>query len=88
MKYENAQNILPKEIIKELQKYADGIYLYIPKREDKKKPWGEDSGYKVELAKRNRDIYHKFIEGISVKELASSHYLTENSIRRIIRNYK
>lgn len=31
MSYLNANIVLPKELIKEIQKYADGINLYIPK---------------------------------------------------------
>lgn len=88
MKYENAQNILPDYIIQQLQKYVDGIYLYIPKKDDNKKSWGEDSGFKFELVKRNAEIYDKFLEGISVKELSNSYYLSESSIRRIIREYR
>lgn len=88
MKYENAQNILPNDIIKELQQYVDGIYLYIPKKDNNRKSWGEESGFKQELTKRNREIYNKFLKGTSVKELAICYYLTESSIRRIIRGYK
>lgn len=88
MKYENAQNILPDYIIQQLQKYVDGIYLYIPKKDDNKKSWGEDSGFKFELVKRNAEIYDKFLEGISVKELSNTYYLSESSIRRIIREYR
>lgn len=88
MKYENAQNILPDDILNQLQQYVDGIYLYIPKKDNSKKSWGQDSGIKRELAKRNCEIYEKFLEGISVKELARNYYLTENSIRRIIREYR
>lgn len=88
MKYKNAQNILPNAFLNQLQQYVDGIYLYIPKKDNSKKSWGQDSGLKQELAKRNSEIYQKFLEGKSVKELARSYYLTENSIRRIIREYR
>jgi hypothetical protein len=30
MKYENANDILPEELLKEIQKYAGGKLLYIP----------------------------------------------------------
>ena len=88
MKYENAQNILPNDIIEQLQQYVDGIYLYIPRKDDNKKSWGEDSGFKNELVKRNIEIYDKFLLGVSVKELVDSYYLSESSIRRIIREYR
>lgn len=86
MKYEKAQNILPEDIIELIQKYIDGGYLYIPRKSDNKKSWGESSGTKVELKKRNIEIFNKYRQGLSVKELAKHYYLTENSIRRIIRS--
>jgi Mor family transcriptional regulator len=88
MKYENAQNILPNEIVKIIQQYVDGSYLYIPKKDQNKKKWGENSGFKDELKKRNIEIYNDFNNGISIKDLANKYYLTENSIRRIVRKLK
>lgn len=88
MKYKNAQNILPKEIIKIIQQYVDGSYLYIPRKDENRKNWGENSGFKNELTERNTQIYNSFNSGSSVKELANEYYLTQNSIRRIIREYK
>ncbi len=88
MKYENAQNILPDEIIDIIQQYIDGRYLYIPRKDENKKSWGEHSGFKNELEKRNMGIYDSYVKGMSVKELADVYYLTDNSIRRIIRKYK
>ncbi|MEG0309130.1 MAG: CD3324 family protein [Clostridium sp.] len=88
MKYTNAQNILPKEIIKMIQQYVDGSYLYIPRKDQNRKSWGENSGFKNELIERNRQIYNSFNNGSSVKDLANKYYLTQNSIRKIIREYK
>lgn len=88
MKYEKAQNILPKDVIELIQEYIDGGYLYIPRKSDNKKSWGESSGTKSDLKKRNVEIFNKYKEGISVKELTKHYYLTENSIRRIIRAEK
>jgi Mor family transcriptional regulator len=88
MKYENAQNILPNEIVKIIQQYVDGSYLYIPRKDQNKKKWGENSGFKDELKKRNIEIYNDFDNGISIKDLANKYYLTENSIRRIVRKLK
>jgi len=44
MKYEKAENILPEEVIKIIQNYVDGTYLYIPRKSENKKSWGENSG--------------------------------------------
>ncbi|RDY29331.1 DNA-binding response regulator [Romboutsia weinsteinii] len=88
MKYEKAQNILPKDIIELLQEYIDGGYLYIPRKSDNKKVWGETSGLKSELKERNIEIFNKYSKGLSVRELSKEYYLSENSIRRIIRQQK
>ena len=88
MKYEKAQNILPEDVIELIQQYIDGGYLYIPRKDDNKKAWGENSGTKDSLKERNREIFNKYNEGLSIKELNKQYYLTEHSIRRIIRQEK
>jgi len=88
MKYEKAQNILPQDIIELIQQYVDGGYLYIPRKSESKKSWGENSGIKNSLKKRNKEIYNKYISGVSVRDLSEQFYLTEDSIRRIIRGEK
>ena len=88
MKYEKAQNILPKDIIELIQQYLDGGYIYIPRKNDSKKSWGENSGIKNSLKKRNKEIFSRYSQGASIKELTEQFYLTEHSIRRIIREEK
>lgn len=88
MRYEKAQDILPKEILQIVQEYIDGEYLYIPRKDENKKTWGETSGALKELDIRNRDILCKYKEGASVKGLSKEFYLSEASIRRILRLYK
>jgi Mor family transcriptional regulator len=88
MKYEKAQNILPQDIIELIQQYVDGGYLYIPRKSDSKKAWGENSGIKSSLKKRNKEIFNRYRQGVSVEELTEQFYLTEYSIRRIIRTEK
>lgn len=88
MKYGKAQDILPEEILQIVQEYIDGEYLYIPRKEENKKTWGENSGVLKELDIRNEEIFRKYNQGISVRELSSLFYLSEASIRRIVRLYK
>ncbi|OAA92412.1 CD3324 family protein [Clostridium ljungdahlii] len=88
MKYEKAQNILPQCIIETIQKYTDGGYIYIPRKNENKKSWGENTETKKYLYIRNKEIFNKYCTGISVKSLSKQYYLTENSIRRIIRKQK
>lgn len=60
----------------------------IPKKEENKKSWGENTTTKEELKKRNEEIMMKYNNGSSIKNLAGEYYLTEASIRRIIRELK
>lgn len=88
MRYEKAQNILPKEVVEVIQQYIDGGYLYIPRKCENRKAWGENNGVKEDLMDRNKEIYNSSQKGTSVKALAKKYYLTENTIRRIIRELK
>ncbi|WP_055668631.1 CD3324 family protein [Desnuesiella massiliensis] len=88
MRYEKAQNILPEDVIELIQQYIEGGYLYIPTKDEHKKAWGENSGAKDSLKKRNIEIFNRYNEGASIKELTQEYYLTEHSIRRIIRQEK
>lgn len=60
MKYENGKDIFPEELLKQIQKYVSGKVVYIPSC-DKKREWGESSGYKQYLIERNRDIRAKIV---------------------------
>lgn len=88
MKYVNADNILPKELISLIQEHIDGEYLYIPRKSDNQKSWGELNGTREIIKKRNREIYEKYISGIAIEALVSCYFLSEKSIRRIITEQK
>lgn len=88
MDYIRAVEILPPEMIEQLQQYVDGAVIYIPKKEEDKKAWGERTTTKKELARRNAKIYTDFETGRSIKELAEEYFLAEKSIQRIIRQEK
>ncbi|GAB6930533.1 hypothetical protein JCM10914A_45160 [Paenibacillus sp. JCM 10914] len=45
MKYENASDVIPEGLLKEVQKYAAGKLLYIPSGEEKKQHCHDISGY-------------------------------------------
>ena len=54
MKYEKAQNLLPKDIVELLQQYADGKYIYIPRKaENKKKKY-------LGCLKMGHHLHHKY----------------------------
>lgn len=84
MKYIKANDVLPEEIIKIIQEYIDGEYLYVPRKNGNHKAWGENSGIKKVLKNRNTEIYKKYLEGTTINQLTQEFYLSEKSIRRII----
>ena len=86
MSYIKAEEILPEELIRSIQEYADGVYLYIPRKPGTRHLWGQNTGYKEELSERNEQIYKDYCAGNSVRQLARKYHLTEKSIRRVLRN--
>ena len=88
MKYVKALDVLPEEIIKIIQEYVDGEYLYVPRKNENHKAWGEKSGIRKSLKVRNKEIYKKYLNGVTINQLTQEYYLTEKSIRRIISEQK
>lgn len=86
MKYRNAKDVLPPELMERIQQYAQGEYLYIPIKAKQEKKCATE--YKVELQKRNGHIYTKALEGLSNKRISEIYNLSESSVRRIIINQK
>ena len=83
MKYENAKDILPASLLQEVQKYAEGKAIYIPKRSGAK-GWGEASGCRDRIKKRNALICSRYSGGASVFELAEEFFLSPESIKKIV----
>lgn len=83
MKYENAKDFLPKRLFEELQRYAAGKLLYVPSKADRR-PWGESTGYRKFLGRRNAEIRRKFTEGASVDSLADEYFLTPETVKKIV----
>jgi Mor family transcriptional regulator len=84
MSYMKADLILPKEILILVQEYADGQYLYIPKKADNRKSWGENTASKQQIKERDSEIYRKYQCGSSALELADEYFLSIKSIQRIL----
>ncbi|WP_181469805.1 CD3324 family protein [Paenibacillus sp. MDMC362] len=87
MNYENASDIIPENLLTEIQKYAAGKLLYIPTGEEKR-GWGEKSGYRNQLQRRNIMIRNKYANGVTVSELADEYFLSLDSIKKIIYSKK
>ena len=84
MKYANGKDVLPPDLLAEIQKYICGELLYIPKKDDNKALWGQLSGYRDQVRKRNHKIAVSYQLGATVSELIAEFCLSEASIRKII----
>ena len=86
MSYIKAEDILPQELILQIQEYADGVYIYIPRKPGTRQPWGQKTDYKAELKNRNDRIRKDHAQGIGISALSRKYHLSEKSIRRILQN--
>lgn len=84
MSYINAEEFLPPQLIKEIQKYVQGGQIYIPKDEGKRLGWGSKNGTREELNKRNSEIRRLKKNGLTLRELAETYGLSTDSIRKIV----
>ena len=83
MRYRNASEIFPDDLLKEIQKYSSGELIYIPEK-SKKKEWGSKSGAKDYYIARNTEIRKKHREGKTIAELSQEYGLSHDTIRRIL----
>ena len=85
MGYRKASDVLPQELVAEIQKYVDGQILYIPRKCEAHSGWGENSGLRARLEARDGRIYDGYASGKTIPELSEEYFLFEKSIQRIIR---
>lgn len=84
MKYRNASEIFPDELLREIQKYSSGELIYIPE-EGSRKHWGSKSGARAYYVERNSEIRRKFHkDNKKIRELADEYGLSTDTIRRIL----
>ena len=83
MKYINAADVLPLDLLKEIQYYVNGDLLYIPNTRMPKK-WGEKSGSRSYYIKRNTEIKETYKSGKSISELSDMYGLSYNTVKKII----
>lgn len=84
MIYKNGKEILPAELLIELQKYVQGELIYIPKKEPTRAGWGQLNGTRATIRLRNREICKLYTEGLPVPDLIRRFHLSEDSIKKII----
>lgn len=84
MSYITAKEVLPIEVIEIIQKYVEGEYIYIPKKENNRNGWGTRNNTRVEINIRDYNIYSEYRKGATRNELADKYFLSKKSIDRII----
>ncbi len=88
MKYINAKDLFPDDLLEIIQEYTQGKYVYIPKKDGIRDKWGSKTSYSQELLIRNKHIYTKFLSGHDLAMLSKEYCLSVKSIRRILYNFK
>lgn len=88
MGYKKSIEILPTELVRQIQEYIDGTYIYIPRIAENRKKWGENSKFKELLQSRNEEIYNKYKQGVKVRKLSEEYYISPQGIYKIISKYK
>ena len=86
MRYVNAKDVLPPDVLSEVQKYSCGVLIYIPKKDCEKAGWGQSNGTRAQVFLRNRLISEAYHNGASIYELMDEYCLSEASIRKIVYN--
>jgi RimJ/RimL family protein N-acetyltransferase len=82
MKYRNAAELLPPQLLSELQNYAQGVTFYVPKVT--RKPWGEGTGAKVFFSRRDRVIRNEFSNGAGLEKLSGEYFISPDAVKKIV----
>lgn len=85
MSYRKASEVLPPSLLDAVQEYIDGAYIYIPRKSDKRLPWGAHTRTRENLRARNREILAARRAGCPVGELAEKYFLSEKAIYKILK---
>lgn len=84
MRYINAGDLLPEALVRELQRYVQGACLYVPVDPTQRKGWGERSGARAMLDRRNEAIRRAFRQGASLEALGEAYHLSPSAIGKIV----
>ncbi|MDQ0116541.1 CD3324 family protein [Paenibacillus harenae] len=84
MKYVKAEMVLPEQLLREVQKYMNGVMMYVPKQEGDRKGWGVKSGGRQKLEQRNCEIRELFSQGATIDQLTERYYLSCETIKKIV----
>ena len=84
MRYINGKDVLPPDLLKEVQNYLSGELMYVPRKDESRAAWGQKSGLREQVFNRNLKIVELYKTGASVMDLTDEYCLSEASIRKII----
>lgn len=84
MKYIRATEVLPAELLEEIQKFAGGCLIYVPNKPGLHRNWGEATDTKVMVKSRNISMINDRLAGFSVKEIAIRYHLSESTVKKIV----
>lgn len=84
MKCTKIETILPDSLVREIQKYIQGEYVYVPYQMKERKKWGEKSGSRANIQARNEKIRSKHESGYKINALAEEYFLSVDSIKKIV----
>ena len=84
VKYINAKEVLPENLLLQLQEYVQGKMIYIPGRDAERAAWGESNGTRAQYLERNREIVTLYRNGLRVDDLAERYHLSPCSSRTIV----
>jgi Mor family transcriptional regulator len=84
LRYVNARDVLPDDVLSEVQKHTCGVLIYIPKKDCEKAGWGQINGTRALVSMRNICIIEAYRSGTPIIDLMDQYCLSEASIRKII----
>ena len=84
MGYKKATHVLPQHLLRAIQEYVDGEYLYIPRKEENRKQWGEVAPNRAQRAARNSEMVACRKAGRTVPQLAERYFLSEKAVYKIL----
>ena len=88
MGYKNAIYVLPDDLVMAIQQPIDGEYLYVPRKAENKKGWGELKNSRRLLDERNIAIFEEYQCDTPVEQLANKYYLSPKTVYRILSEMK
>ena len=84
MPYLRGDESLPPELLREVQKYVQGVVLYIPRHSDERLGWGRRNGAREALDRRDETIRASRASGASIDDLAEQYGLSTDAIRKVL----